>query len=182
MRASRAAACLPYVICLAVAAVLWGLTGQITFDQRPSQLGPAFWPRVAIVLMIVAAAIEIVRKLFSPAPEHEISGVGEVLEASAEDGDDAPRVPPLLFGAMALTLGYGLVVTTLGFVTTTFLFLVAFMYLGRYRNTVVIWLSALFGTLVFAVVFLKIVYVSLPRGTAPFDSITQGVLDLFGWL
>lgn len=182
MLIGRLAACLPYVACLGVAVALWLLTGQITFDQRAGQLGPAFWPRVAIVIMAAAAAIEIIRKLVSPSPDREISGVGEVLESSAEDGDDAPRVPPLLLGAMALTLGYGLAVNTLGFVTTTFLFLVAFMYLGRYRNHAVIWLSALLGTLLFAVVFLKIVYVSLPRGTPPFDRVTQGVLDLFGWL
>ena len=82
---------------------------------------------------------------------------------------------------VALTLAFAIGVSTLGFVLSTFLYLVVFMYAGRYRNHTVIWLSAILGTLLFAFVFLKVVYVSVPRGTPPFDSVTQAVLALFSW-
>lgn len=178
---SRLAACLPYAACLALAAVLWALTGQITYDERPGQLGPAFWPRVAIAVMALAAVAEIVRRLLTPRLDEGISGIGEALEAGGDDGEaEEPRSAAQLLGAVLLTVGYGFVVTTFGFILSTFLFLVAFMYLGRYRNHLVVWASAAIGTLVFAFVFLKIVYISLPRGTAPFDGFTQAVLDLFG--
>lgn len=182
MSASRVSAALPYVVCLAVAALLWWLAGQITYPARSGQIGPDFWPRAAIALMAVAALIEIGRKLFAAAPDRELSGIGEVLEKDDAAGDDAPRVPALLVAGIVLTLGFGFLVTTLGFILSTFLYLVLFMYAGRYRNHVVIWVSAALGTLIFAVVFLKLVYVSVPRGTPPFDAVTQGVLDLFGWL
>lgn len=180
MSPSRLAACIPYVIWLVVAAVLWGLTTQISFDARPGQIGPNFWPRVAIGVMAFASIIEIGRQLFSAAPDKEIAGIGEALEGSGEDGEDAPRQPHLLLIGVALTLAFAVLVSTLGFVLSTFLYLVAFMYAGRYRNHALIWSSSLLGTLVFAFVFLKLVYVSLPRGAAPFDSVTKFVLSLLG--
>lgn len=179
----RLASVLPYAACLAVAAGLWVLTGRITYDERVGQLGPTFWPRVAIGVMAVAALVELVRRLLAPSPDAEISGIGEALESSEDDAAaSAPRSLALLAGAVILTVGYGFVVQTLGFILSTFLFLVAFMYLGRYRDHLVVWTSAVVGTLVFAVVFLKVVYISLPRGTPPFDAVTQAVLDLFSWL
>lgn len=180
MTPSRLVACLPYLIWLVVAAVLWVLTTQISYDARPGQIGPNFWPRVAIGLMAFSALIEIGRQLFSPMPGKEIAGIGEALEGSHDDGDDAPRQPHLLWIGIGLTLAFAVLVSTLGFVLSTFLYLAAFMYAGRYRNHAMIWSTSILGTLLFALVFLKVVYVSLPRGTAPFDSVTQFVLKLLG--
>lgn len=172
----------PYAICLAAAAVLWWLTGQIDYGERPGIIAPTFWPRVAIALIAVSALVELARILFSSSPEVDISGIGEALEGAAEDDDEAPRQPALLIIGMALTVAFAVVVVPMGFVFSTFLYLLVFMYAGGYRNHVTIWASSIIGTLVFAAIFLKLVYVSVPRGTAPFDSITQGVLDLLGLL
>ena len=60
--------------------------------------------------------------------------------------------------------------TILGFLLATFLFLAAFMYLGRYRNHVAIWAISAVVTLLTALMFLRIAYVSLPRGEPPFDA------------
>ncbi len=180
MSASRLVACIPYLVWLVVAAVLWFLTTQISFDARPGQIAPSFWPRVAIGLMGLSALIEIGRQLFSAAPGKEIAGIGEALEGGEDDEDDAPRQSHLLLIGVALTVAFAVLVSTFGFVLSTFLYLVAFMYAGGYRNHVMIWSASLLGTLLFAFVFLKVVYVSLPRGTAPFDSVTQFVLNLFG--
>lgn len=179
MNSPRLIACVPYLIWLAVAAVLWILTTKIGYDARPGQIGPTFWPRAAIGLMAFSALVEIGRQLFSSAPGREIAGIGEALEGG-EDEDEAPRQPHLLLAGVVLTLAYAILVSTLGFVLSTFLYLVAFMYAGRYRNHVLIWTSSILGTLLFAFIFLKVVYVSLPRGTAPFDSVTQFVLNLLG--
>ena len=66
-----------------------------------------------------------------------------------------------------LVVVYALVVEILGFLLSTFLFLAAFMYLGRYRRHVAIWAtSAGVDVLAAAVLFMRIAYVSLPRGDA----------------
>ena len=46
----------------------------------------------------------------------------------------APTYPGLLIGGIVLVAIYAVVVDILGFLLSTFLFLAAFMYLGRYRT------------------------------------------------
>jgi hypothetical protein len=55
------------------------------------------------------------------------------------------------------------------------LFLAAFIYLGRYRRHAVIWAFSSAMTVLMGVLFLRVAYVSLPRGIPPFDRIS----DLF---
>jgi hypothetical protein len=43
----------------------------------------------------------------------------------------------------------------------------------------VIWVSSALGTLLFGLIFLKLVYVSLPRGIPPFDRVTDLVTNMF---
>ncbi len=168
----------PYVVVLGCTAVLWGLTNNITYSVQPGQLPPTVWPRVAIAVMAIASLLEIARILLTRTEVDTVAGLGEVIEGAAVHEDPGFRLPHLLAGGVLLTLGFALTVNTLGFLLATFIYLVAFMYLGRYRNHTVIWLGSLIGTLVFAVVFLKLVYVSLPRGTPPFDQVTQFVINL----
>lgn len=177
-RVATLRACLPYVLVLAGAGVLWGLTHSITFTAQPGQIGPTFWPRMAILMMAIAALVEIARNLLASDAVDHVQGIGKALGTDGEESVAEPHFPWLLLGGFALTLGFAVIVTTLGFLLSTFLYLVAFMYLGRYRNHVVIWSSALIGTLIFAAIFLKLVYVSLPRGVSPFDRLTQSVVDL----
>ena len=61
----------------------------------------------------------------------------------------------------------------LGFLLSTFLFLAAFMYLGRYRKHVAIWGTSAVVTVLCGVLFLRFAYVSLPRGDPPFDRVTD---------
>jgi hypothetical protein len=108
----------------------------------------------------------------------QAQGIAEVLD-DGEGEAEAPSYPRLLAAGVALVLAYGLVITTLGFILSTFLFLAAFMYLGRYRAHGVIWVASLLGTLAVSLIFLKVVYVSLPRGVAPFDRLTDLVMGSF---
>jgi hypothetical protein len=78
-----------------------------------------------------------------------------------------------------LTLAYGVFIPYLGFPLATFVFLVAFMYLGGYRSHLAIWASSAVGLLLLATIFLNVVYVSLPRGVPPFDRLTDMIVGLF---
>jgi putative tricarboxylic transport membrane protein len=72
-----------------------------------------------------------------------------------------------------------LLITTLGFPLATFLYLIAFMYLGGYRVHLVIWLAGFVGSVLLSLIFLRLVYVSLPRGAPPFDRVTDLLVNLF---
>ncbi len=179
----RLRAIIPYVVALAATAGLWATTTTMTYSARPGQLAPTFWPRIALGLIAASCLYEVGRLLFSSNPWHEAGGLTAALDRSEKEAhpeDEAPRSSALLFAGIGLTIAYALALETLGFLLASFLFLVFFMYLGRYRRHLVIWLSASLGILAFAFIFLKIAYVSIPRGTPPFDQVTQAVLNLLG--
>jgi hypothetical protein len=168
---------LPYVVGLAIAAVLYVLAGQIEYTPRPGILGPDFWPKAAIGLMAVVCALEIMRAVVGA--RSQAFGISETLEAD-EGAQPARTYPGLLIGGVALVAIYALVVEIFGFLLTTFFFLAAFMYLGRYRNHVAVWSFSAVVTLLSALIFIRFAYVSLPRGWPPFDAVTDGVRIMLG--
>jgi putative tricarboxylic transport membrane protein len=173
----RIRAALPYVVLLAAVAVFYGIAGNIQFQAQPGTLGPDFWPKAALALMGLVCLYEIARALlFGKAAETH--GIADALEGDEEE-EEAPRRPVLLVAGGALTLAYGVFITILGFPLATFIYLVAFMYLGGYRAHATIWLSSLVGILVIANLFLNFVYVSLPRGIPPFDRVTDVIIGMF---
>ena len=178
MDRSRIRDALPYAILFALAAYFWSVAGDIGYSERAGNLGPGFWPKLAIGLIGLVSFLEIVRALLGR--RGEARGIADVLEGQAEEEPaDAERRPGLLLAGAGLTLAYGIFIPFLGFPLATFLFLVAFMYVGGHRSHRAIWLSSAIGVFLFAVVFLKVVYVSLPRGVAPFDRITDAIVNLF---
>jgi hypothetical protein len=177
MGRARILAALPYLLSLAVVAWLYTVAGAIEYSHRPGEIGPDFWPKLALGLMAVASLFEVVRALFF-GTESETHALGDSIEGE-EEADDAPRSTSLLLGGVILTLAYGVLITTIGFPVATFLYLVAFMYLGLYRKHLVIWPTAAIGTFLITTIFLKVVYVSLPRGIPPFDTVTDIIVSLF---
>lgn len=171
---SRLTAALPYLALMAISIYLFQLAGAIPYTVRGNDLGPDFWPKVAIGLMFVVSAIEALRALISP-HHSEMQGITDQLEKADSEAmeDTAPRSVPLLVGGILLTVAYGALLPTLGFPLATFLFLVAFMYLGRFRAHGAIWLSSLLGTALLCVLFLRVVHVSMPRGIEPFGMLTD---------
>jgi len=167
----------PYLVGLAVAGALYAYADRIDFTARPGTLGPDFWPKLAIGLLAAACLWEIVRRVLGPGGETK--GLSEALE-EAEAEDPSATYPALLYAGIGLTLAYAVLVPVLGFLTASFLFLVVFMYLGRYRKHLVIWSVAAGVTFVGAVVFMRFAYVSLPRGMPPFDHVTDFVRVMLG--
>ena len=178
MDRSRIRDALPYAILFALAAFFWSVAGDIHYSHRPGSIGPDFWPKIAIGLIGLVSLLEIGRALLGR--RGEARGIADVLEGGAEEEPvDVERHPGMLLAGAGLTLAYGVFIPLLGFPLATFLFLVAFMYVGGHRAHRVIWLSSAIGVLLFAIVFLKVVYVSLPRGVPPFDRITDMIVNLF---
>ena len=94
--------------------------------------------------------------------------------------DEEPSHLLLLIGGIALLVGYAILVPILGFLLASLLFMAAFMYLGRYRNTSRSGPSAPSRPSSSRFLFLRFAYVSLPRGTPPFDRFTD-LIRIMRW-
>jgi putative tricarboxylic transport membrane protein len=169
----------PYGVGLALAAFLWMLTGEFQFTLRPGQLGPAFWPRLAIGLMTVVCLFELCKTLLGLG-HGEIKGIASELNAEEASDDPVQSRPIALALGVALILIYAALIPILGYLLASFLFVIAFMYVGGYRRHGIIFASATLGIMAIAIIFLKLVYVSLPRGQPPFDGVTNFITTLIG--
>jgi hypothetical protein len=161
----------PYAVGLAIAAVLYLYAGTFDYAPRPGQLGPGVWPRLAILLMGGSCLFEISRRLI--VGNQDAAGFLEAFDREPEVEDKQPVYPRLLVGGIVLMAIYAVLVPVLGFILGTFLFLAAFMYVGGYRAHCAIWGTSAAVTIFCGILFLRIAYVSLPRGVPPFDRATD---------
>lgn len=182
----KAARIAPYVVVLGIAAVLYRSASGIDFFAPGGRIGPDFWPKMVLILMIATCVYEIVKiGLFSH--DESVSGVLQSLSASppAVEGeppaaDEGPTYPLLLVLGIGVTVLYAAVVPVAGFFITTVLYLVAFICLGRYRRIGIAIGVSLLGTLLMLFFFMRVAYVSLPIGTAPFSSVSLWLMQVMG--
>ena len=165
----------PYAALAAAAAFLYYKAGAFAAFSRPGQLGPDLWPRAILGLLAFVCFFEIVRRAVSWRSAR-VAEAPRAVDAEPEE----PRYPSLLAAAIAITVLYVPGLEFLGFFTCTVIYLAAFMWIGRYRSVRVIAASSLLGTLAFVIVFMKIVYVSLPLGIGPFRSFSAWLLAILG--
>ncbi|HEX3099123.1 MAG TPA: tripartite tricarboxylate transporter TctB family protein [Usitatibacter sp.] len=171
MSSGKAKAILPYAGLLAAAAYLYHDAGSFAAAAKVGQLGPDFWPRAVLVLLMIVCAIEIGRHALSAA-------VAPAAEAAA--ADEGPRFPRLLAAGMLITALYVPGMDYLGFFLATVAYLAAFMVVGRYRRWGVIATTSIVGSLAFVYVFMKVVYVSLPLGVGPFREVSTALMSILG--
>jgi putative tricarboxylic transport membrane protein len=170
---ARLKAAAPYAALLAGAAYLFRDASHFAYSPRPGQLGPDFWPKAVLLLLMLACAWQLVATaLARPAAARPIVPAAEVPEAA--------RYPRLLAAGAAATLGYVLILPGSGFFVSTALYLALFMLIGRYRRYGVIAATSLAGSLAFMFVFMRIVYVSLPLGVGPFQRLSLWTLAVLG--
>lgn len=166
---------LPYFVVLAVTGVLFVMAGRIDFSAPGGRIGPDFWPKVILGLATITCVYQIVKTLLWDSDQ--VVGVLESIieETPAETAAVAapePRYPRLIIAGIVLTVAYVVLIEILGFFLSTFFYLAAFSWIGRYRRTGVVIATALIGSLAFMYMFMKVVYVSLPLGQGPFAQVT----------
>jgi hypothetical protein len=172
---------LPYFGALCVSPLVYVLAGYIDFTPRPGTLGPDIWPKMAALLIGAAALFELVRQAVAADRDGSSDELGGLVPGIPEEADNADEpqegesLPLTLLAGIALTVVYALVLPVFGFMLASFLFLVIFMYLGGIRQHLAVWGTAALGIFVFAFIFLKIAYISLPRGEPPFSLVTEFV-------
>jgi len=192
-RLSRVA---PYIVVLVVVGVLFYFAGRIDFVAPGGRIGPDFWPKLILSLAMLTCVYEIVKNLFFAGSEGDLEGVlaavqrATALETPLETAQGTPldvglevpekNYPHLLAIGIAMTIAYAVLIDKLGFFLCTLLYMAVFMWVGRYRRIGVILSVSLVGTLAFMFTFMRLVYVSLPLGVAPFSEVSFFLMRLMG--
>ena len=173
--ASLARELLPEIGILLAAAYLFYVAGNFEYQERPGQLGPQFWPRMAAVGLGVAVLVRIVQTVRDRnRPIVRIKGEFDEYEQS-----EAELHWPSFGLAFGLVVGYVTATMFLGYMFATVLFLGLFIWFGGQRKWYVTLVAAV-GGLLFTYIFVGVVYVSVPTGVGIFDSITVAVYRLLG--
>lgn len=166
---------LPEIVIAILAVYLWSVAGGFETQGAEGQLGPAFWPRMAALGLLVAAIVRVVQTV-RDRNRPVVTVVGEFDEFK----DEEVELHWSRFAiALALAVGYVVATMFIGYLFATAIFLTAFIWLGGQRK----WYTpvvGVVGALVFAYLFIGIVYVSLPTGVGIFDTITVTIYNLLG--
>jgi putative tricarboxylic transport membrane protein len=176
----------PYAVVGAGAGYLYHVASRIEYHHRAGTLGPDFWPKLILVLLIAVCAYEIVKVLAFGARAGATGVLDEIVEESVkEQGDAGPAVvserrPLMLAGGIALTAAYVWIIPQLGFFLATAPYVAAFIALGGYRRWGVNAAVSVIGTLAMMFFFMKLVYVSLPLGQEPFAQVTFFLMRVMG--
>ncbi|HXG04596.1 MAG TPA: tripartite tricarboxylate transporter TctB family protein [Candidatus Binatia bacterium] len=161
-------------------------TRHLDAVARPGQLGPGFWPRLVLVGLGLACLARIATEwhthrrprgaaVADPPVESDRTAAGE------GDGDErAPVAPGRLTAAAGLIGGYVLATPWLGFPLTTAVFIAAFLRLAGARSPLVLALAPVGGTVLLLYVFVRLVYLPLPKGAGPFESATIALYRTLG--
>jgi len=180
---ARLRALLPYLLVLAGAAVLAWKAMHLGYAPRGDRPGPDVWPRAILALLSVTCVVRIVSLLARPTDTVAAGVLDQVIGDALPDTErEVPvqRFPLLLLTGIALTVAYVALLGTLGFFCDTVVYVAALIRTGRYRRWPVIVTVALVGALAFMFVFMKIVYLSLPIGVAPFATVSLALMQLLG--
>jgi putative tricarboxylic transport membrane protein len=168
-----------YLIILAAAVFFYAMADRIRFDKEPGRIGPDLWPKIILVLTIIAC---LWRCMVAFIFDVGASAASAAVEHPAEQGEiDEPEVYPLrVWAAIAGTLVYIWVLSIAGFFVSTFVFLFFIIFVAGYRRPLAVLLLAAAGSLFFMTIFVRVVYVSLPLGIPPFNAISIALLKLLG--
>ncbi len=178
---ARLLASAPYLITLAVALLLFVKAGELEYDHVPGRIGPDAWPKLILVLMMVAATWGTAKALlFDSGGEtspmlHRIENAGE---PDATGIDEREIYPARVWAALGGTVVYLWILQYLGFFLNSFAFLAFIIYVGGYRKLSRVLPISLIGSLLFMTIFVRVIYVSLPLGIEPFSRISLALLAL----
>jgi len=152
----------PLVIFLC-AVYFYVLAGGIDENPMPGQLGPAFWPKALLILLMISCGIKSLEVYRAAAKEGAAAGKG-----GSPSGVDTLKLSLMIVAV----LGVVFLMDMIGFILANFFFLLLFMRIAGYRRMPRLILISGLGTIALLYLFVKVVYLPLPKGQFFFDDLT----------
>jgi putative tricarboxylic transport membrane protein len=173
----RCRATLPYLVVLAAGAYLYYTAENFEFEQSSGRIGPGAWPKLILILMLASALWGAVSSALQTGKSDAAIAEADAMEALVRP----PEIYPwLVWAAVAATIGYLIILPVLGFFLATIVYAFVLMYLGYYRRFVPAAFLSVAIAFAFMFIFMRVVYVALPVGIAPFDSLSYALMAAMG--
>lgn len=147
------------VFLLLLAGYFYKLTYSFKQISKYDVMGPGFWPRIVLVflmgLIIFAIVIEI-RKMIKKVSQEE-------------DKNQKISYKKFIF-ALVVSFGYFFIMRYVGFVIATLVFQGMFLFVQGVRQVKILILTPSVLTLLLFILFIKLMYLPLPKGIGIFRS------------
>jgi putative tricarboxylic transport membrane protein len=167
----------PYALVFAVAAFLLYRAGHFEFTAAADQIGPDSWPKLILYMIMATSAFEGIRRLVTGRSGQSGPSVVPVTESPFERERADMRV---VLTAVAASLVYLALFEIVGFFCDTVVFILALVWIGRFRRFWTALAISIVATLLFMLVFMRVIFVALPLGIGPFEWLSTSLMRLLG--
>jgi putative tricarboxylic transport membrane protein len=150
------------------------VTGGLDQGVPAGRLGPAFWPRLVLVCLAGTCLVRLAGALRG---RSTTAAAGPDTTVAVDNAPGTIRWARL-GAAIALILLYVLATPVTGFPLTTVGFVAGFMWVSGARSAAGIAAAAVLGTVGLLYLFVKAVYLPLPKGDGPFEAATLALYRL----
>jgi putative tricarboxylic transport membrane protein len=148
-------------------------TGGLDQGVPGGRLGPAFWPRLVLGCLAGTCLVRLT-VAFRGRSNTATAGPDATVAVPAPGPISGAR----LGAAIALILLYVLATPVTGFPLATLGFVAGFMRVSGARSAAGIAAGAVLGTVGLLYLFVKAVYLPLPKGDGPFEAVTLALYHL----
>ncbi len=149
------------VVLFAISIFLYYVAGTFRQFAPYAKLGPDFWPKGILLGIIFLSGILLIKSITSLI-KHEIK------EPSMRNVQEPYR----LFLVIAVSFAYAFGMGILGFLLSTILFQVIFLYLLKIKRFLSIILVSLLNTAMLYILFIQVLNMLLPTGVGIFRTIS----------
>jgi putative tricarboxylic transport membrane protein len=163
---SRVKAFIGPILTFLLAVFLYVLAGHLDENPVEGQLGAFFWPKALLILLMASCGLKILESFFA---------FGKGVADAGLEGPSAEIDNRKLAVMIVMVLAAVFLVENIGFALANFLFLLGFMRIAGLKRKLPLFLISFLGTVFLLYLFVKIVYLPLPKGQWFFDDVTIAI-------
>ena len=149
------------IVLFGVSIYLYYVAGTFRKFASYAKIGPEFWPRAILLLMIFLSGILLIRSITSFIRDQKTSTPGDASKGIAQE-------PYRFLLVVLVSFAYAFGMGVIGFILSTILFQMVFLYLLKIKSFLSIVLISLLNTAILYILFIQVLNMILPAGTGMF--------------